>query len=288
MLNRTGSFMAGLLCILVTAGCVENAMLLKVKKDGSGSITYRVFMSKDILDMMQGMAAGMAAEMGEGAEVPEVDPFAEMKEGLAGQFGDAAKLVSSRDTENKKGWKGFEAVYAFDDVNQLNLADIQSMEGSGPSMGEVGTPYRFAFTGGDVATLKIVPATAAMEPEEAEAALDQAAEGLGAEGLGAEMEGMQAMGEAGLAMMKPMMEGMRVSFLVMVDGEVVETNSRFQSSKRPNVITLMDISMDKVFDHPEASKLMMQGENDVAKLAELNVPGVRLEDPTQEITVSFK
>ncbi len=265
----------GLLAVVFSSGCLENAMLLKVNKDGSGTMTYRAFISDDVLAM-----AAMGDPSGESAAI---DPFEDIKKKLAEQFGEAAKLESSRSLKNKKGWEGFEAVYAFDDVNKVSLADIQAGDsGSGVPMEQVGTSYNFTFTPGDVATLKMAPVTMGMDEAEADEAVEEMMDGSGAK--------MGEMDEMQFGMMKQMLAGtgMRVSFLVFVNGEVVETNSRFQSAKRPNVIALMDISMDKLFEDPQASKLLLAGEDGLDKLADLQIKGVQLESPNREIFISFK
>jgi hypothetical protein len=276
-----------LLGVICLTGCMENAALMKLNKDGSGTLTYRIFMSDDMMQMVQGMSSGMSGDAdGEGVDLSGLNPIESIKKEMESKFGDAATLESSKDITNKQGWKGIEGIYKFDDVNKLNLVDMGSEMDSDESSGgmsNMGTPYKFEFSGGDVATLKIVPITT--DKEAAEAAVEAAAEDIPEE-FG-EM-GMEGMDDLGLAMMKPMLGGMRITLLVSVDGTIVETNSKFRSEKHPNVVTLMDIRMDKLFDHPEAMGIMSAGDDGADKLAKLNLPGVKIEDPKKEITISFK
>ena len=269
-------------------GCMENAALMKLSKDGSGTLTYRIFMSTEMMQMAQGMSSGMGGDA-EGGEVDlsSLNPIESIKKDMADKFGDAATLESTKDIENKQGWKGIEAIYSFEDVNKLNLANMGDEMDSGGgggatggSMANMGTPYRFEFVGGDVATLKIVPITT--DEAAAEAAVEAAAEEM------PEEIADMGMDDLGLAMMKPMIAGMRITLLVAVDGDIVDTNSKFRSEKHANVVTVMDIRMDQLFDHPEAMSLMSAGDDGANKLAELNLPGVKIEDPKKEITISFK
>ncbi len=266
--------------LLFLTGCMENAALLNLKKDGSGTLTYRIYISSGIMQMFHGIATGMGTD---GGNTGSVDPLESLKADMEDKFGDAATLVKTKEIANEQGWEGIEAIYSFDDVNKLNLAgmgdEIDSGDGGDQGMGKMGTPYRCSFTKGDTATLKIIPITT--DPEAAK----EAAEDL--PGVMADM-GMEGMGDLGLAMMKPMMKGMRITLLLSVDGEIVETNSSFKSEKHPNVITLMDLRMDQLLEHPQAMEIMKAGADGADKLAALNLPGIKIENPQKEITVSFK
>ncbi len=283
-MKRWTLLVLGMMALTGLTGCMENAMLLKLDTDGSGTLTYRVFMSDDMLNMAQSMTSGMMQGMGMEEEDAKaaMDPFAEIKASLDGQFGPQAKLESTREMTNKQGWKGVEAMYAFDNVNELQLQNVEPVQAEGPTMqmDEMGSAYTFEFTPGDVATLKMVPITS--ESSDETAAMDPAVtEAMG--GMNGMMEGM------GMQMMAPMMKGMRMSFLVFLNGEVVETNAKFQSKKHPNVITLMDLQFDKILADPNGGELMKASANmDSAKLAAMDVDGLRVEAPDKVIEVKFK
>jgi len=283
-MNKRFSIITVILVGLIgLTGCMENAALMKLNKDGSGTLTYRIYLSGEMMQMAQSM--GGETE-GAALDLSSLDPIESIKKGMGDKFGDAATLKGTKDIANKQGWKGVEAIYEFEDVNKLNLVDMGKevdSDDSGGGMSNMGTPYRFEFVGGDVASLKIIPITTDEDAarEAVEAATDEMPEDMA--GMG--MEGME---DLGMAMMKPMMAGMRITLLVAVDGEIVETNSKFRSEKRPNVVTLMDIRMDKLFEHPEAMGVMSAGDDGPDKLAKLNIPGVKIEDPQKEVTISFK
>lgn len=284
------------ICIVLASlslltGCMQNAILVKVNTDGSGTLTYRVHLSDQLTGMMEGMGGMMGAMVEEGAEPEPFDPFADMKAEMANQFGDAATLESTRDITNKAGWKGVEAVYAFADINQLKLSEIEQLDtggGGSQSMGAMGAQYTFAFTPGEVATLKLIPL-----PPEAKDAGEASAESVpGETGNTAEMPDMgemeDMMGGMSAGMMAPMLKGMRVSLLLFVNGEIVESNASHPSAKNPNVIYLTDIAFDKVLADPEGAKMLDMEDVQPGDLAKLDIPGIVIEDPEKEVVIKFR
>jgi hypothetical protein len=90
-------------------------------------------------------------------------------------------------------------------------------------------------------------------------------------------------------MMIPMLKGACMSFLVHVNGKVVDTNAKHRSGKHPNVLVLMHCPVDKILEHADASKLLMaQDPAGKQKLASMAIPGVRMEDPGKTVVVSFE
>lgn len=269
------SLFAGLFAV---AGCMESATLLKVEKDGSGTITHRMYLSGDMEEMMKGMAGGMMAEQG-GGDIPAFDLLGSVRESLDGQFGPAATLNETKDVTNTAGWKGLEAKYSFEDVTKLDMT--AKANDAGPGMQPNGPSFRFEFTPGEVATLKVV----ADVPEGQADAGD--APGTGADTAVAPET--VDLGGMGLGMMAPMLKGMRMSFLVAVQGSVVESNATYPHKQHPNVATLADIRMDAVLEHPEGRKLLQPGANPApADLAALDTEGVRIQDPDQDLVITFQ
>lgn len=269
---------------LALAGCVESTALVKVNKDGSGLLVVQEFLSPQITQMMEGMGqamgealGGMAGETAEGeapkpAPKPAADPLALFKDSIEKKLatlGEGAKLVSSQAKTNAAGWKGYTATYSFKDINAVSVAlGDNSKEESGDGM-PVDTGVKFQFKPGDVAELSILPVKNEAPAEKAEPEAP------------AEDPAMM------MQMMGPMLKGMRMALFVQVDGEIVETNARYV--KKPNIVTVMDMPMDKVLANPEAAKLMgKKGPEVTAKLIELQIPGVLLEDEGKTIGIKFK
>lgn len=292
---RTVVLIPILIAVSTLTGCMESATLMRVNKDGSGTITHRMYMSTDMMEMMQGMASGMMGGEAD-IEMPDMDPLADIKASLDGQFGPAATLEGTQDVTNAAGWKGVEATYSFTDINKLDMAAGGQTDEGGMAMESGGPSYKFEFTPGDVAVLKLVPIR--QPGAESDGAADASSQGddvLGDAGdtamgeMDMDMGGMGDMDAMGMQMMAPMLKGMRMSLLVAVEGKVVESNASFPHEKYPNVVTLADIDFDKLLAHPEGMKALQAGPNaDPADLAKLGIDGVKVEDPAKEIQIRFE
>ncbi|MCX7010248.1 MAG: hypothetical protein NTY53_23920, partial [Kiritimatiellaeota bacterium] len=98
-----------------------------------------------------------------------------------------------------------------------------------------------------------------------------------------DMSGMPA------AMMGTMLQGMRVSFVVEVDGKITRTNSHYQQGD--NRVVLMDMQMDKVLAHAEGAKMIGGGQDDpemLKKIRDLKIPGLALEDMERGIAIEWQ
>lgn len=282
-----------------TTGCMENATLVQLNKDGSGTITYQMYLSGQLTGMMTGMAGTMAAfGVGTNQPPPQVDPMADIKSSLEGQFGPDVALVSTRDVTNADGWKGVEGVYEFKNIAHVRLQNTEASTAAGaggPVMEQVGAEYAFEFSrSGGVSTLKLVPLTAPASGE-APPAEGEAAEPIPGQespieappAMNPAMENM--LGGMGLQMMAPMLKGMRVSMVLSVDGEIVDTNAKYRSEKHENAVTLIDIAFDKVLNDPQGAKLLQSGQEiDPRELAKLDIAGLLLEEPDKKLFISFK
>ncbi len=94
---------------------------------------------------------------------------------------------------------------------------------------------------------------------------------------------------AAMAMMAPMLQGMRVSFLVEVDGKIVRTSAQVREGD--NRVVLMDMPLGKVLAHAEGSKLIGGGAQDpeiIQKIQALKIEGVVIEDLEKGLTVEFE
>lgn len=283
-------------------GCVENAMLMKVKPDGSGHVVYRLLMSEEMfggLQMMATMSASQSGGEAAAAGLASTNLVDGIMRSLADQLGTGVTFQSGKQLANDKGWKGFEAVYQFSDVTQLKLADLDPTGQGGTasaSSASLGPKYRFAFTPGEVATLELIPTeTKPARASESESAALPAADlpdlpdGMDLGALGEMGKGMQGMmGGMMTGMMKSMLQGMRISMVMSVDGEVVETNARYPSDNHPNAFVLVDIPFDTILSNPEAAALMMQPAPDPRALAKMDIPGLKMEEPGKTIRVKFK
>jgi hypothetical protein len=273
-----------LAALSLLSGCIESTTLLDLKRDGSGQIVVRECFSPQITQMMEGMG-GMFAGMGESEQPTEKpDIFEDMIEGNIADFGPGVELVKSKRITNKQGWKGYEATYAFKDINQLTVtigdSDQDSAEEDAEIEEEDNNPqFTFQFSAGDPAVLKIIPAqTDEPEVEQAEASSEDA---MG-EQMGEDM--MAGMG----AMMGPMLQGMKLAFIVRVEDDIKQSNAVHRSEKHPNVVTIMYMPVDKMIGNAEAMKILQSDDKDsLARIEKMNIPGLKLEDPGKTIEIEF-
>lgn len=257
------TLIAGLSAALL-AGCVDMQSTVRIKPDGSGTLTMEQCFSPQMTGMMESMG-GMAGAMGEamgGTNAPAAKPdalamFEDMIQEQVKGMGDAVSVVSKQSITNAQGWKGFKLVCSFADINKLNLQGVGVADGPGEDAEAEKSKLNVTFKPGKPAKLVIV------EPETPEAKAAEAAP-----------EGMDP--EAMMQMMAPMMAGMRMRMAIEVEGKIVKTNAKYVEGNR---VIVADIAMDKVMANPEGRKLMVGAQNDpsvMGKLAALKIEGVRI------------
>jgi hypothetical protein len=227
--------------------------------------------------------------------------FKDQIEKRAAKLGEGVTLAESKPIVNEAGWKGYQAKYAFRDVTKLRLkmgdTDMGgASEGSGGSAeSKSSTDYTFEFTPGGTATLKIVPITKkpvpAAEPATEQKKPDEDVAAFGeiqkVDGGGAAAVDPMAAGMSG--MFGSMFQGMRLTFLVQVEGAITETDSSYKSESAPNIITVMDMPVDKMLSNQAAMNLLMSKDPNAAeKLSKMNIEGLKLADAERTITVKFK
>ncbi len=265
------------LVVLLGSGCLENAMLVKVNPDGSGDITYRLFLSAPLLD-----ALAAQAEAGEADETEARRAlFGQMIEGIGPQLGEDLTLARESLSTNARGWHGFEAVYAFDSIADVRLDNISPLgdpaDDETPGAASIGGRYTFGFEPGDPATLELIPIPD--EPFGYPHDLDPTGPEDWHSLLGAELS----------EELFRFLEGLRITIYLAVNGEVVESNASFVSARVPNVFTLIDLPFDRLAARPDALHVVRQTGPDIAAiLAELAVPEVRIEEPGKTIRVQFR
>lgn len=293
------------------AGCVDTSTVVTVNPDGSGTIAVREYFSPQMLEMMDSMTAafeGMAAGMMEGmtatagdesgapkaagkpasaktGKPAKTDFISQCIENGATEFGTGVKLTKSEKKTNTSGWKGYAAEYSFTDVTQLQIPKKSKNAGSESGMssgsGNSGTPYRFEFTKGPTATLKLVPQKTA-------AADVKTTEGSTKENADAKAD-LGAAGDEMNTEFASMLKGARFAFIVRVKGTVVDTNARYKSALDAGAFTLYAINMDEALKNKTAAKLLSANDPSASdKFADMDVPGIKVEDPDKTITIAFK
>ena len=84
-----------------------------------------------------------------------------------------------------------------------------------------------------------------------------------------------------------MLKGMRVSYLVKVNGKITESNGKYLN-KESGTLLLMDMQVDKLLTNPDAAKLMGGKKPDFKELSKKQIPGLKFHNPEENVKISFK
>ncbi len=259
---------------LAVAGCMEIETVVRVQPDGSGTITERLVMSNEIVEMMNEMAPeGQPAELYNEQELRDAAPG----------YGEGVTYVSAKDIETEFG-KGYEASYAFADINKIHVGQDpgDKMPGDGPVEGE--------DDAGDFTTFTMQPGSPTelvihWPVNEAKSKSVETTETASTEEAPVEQSAEEQ--EAAMEMMKMAFKDMRMSMHVEVAGSVVDSNATHLNGSR---VTLVDIAFAEFLNSEEAmTKMASNSEQSVADMKEMMalIPGLKMEiEP--EVTVRFE
>ncbi len=266
---------AGFIVLLFTmAGCLEVSTVVSVKPDGTGTIAERLLMSKASLGQMNSLAE--AGKKGPAGQMPDKAALEKKSQ----EIGEGVRFISVRPVVTKTH-EGYEALYAFRDINLLQLnrnpdSAVSADSASGNQAPKKKKQYvHFIFKEGTPSRLVIVmdqekEAESFSSPEAAKP--QQNAEQL----------------KMATSIMKQFLKGMRVFLAVDIDGSIVSTNATYRKEKR---ITLMDVDFDKLLANPKqfASFTTLGSDPSSREMQKIfkNIPGIKLESQ-KEVEVSFQ
>jgi len=250
---RSLSLLLVLLTLLSNTSCLRTSTVVKVKKDGTGSIVARYYFSPEMLAMVDQLGAlGGAlagAEGAPGAGGPDLGLIGELaspdEESLradAAGYGEGVRYAKHEPGKDDEGWEGYSVVYEFDDIRKVRI-DQNSVPGTAKdfveSAGEElkndeGGALTFALEG-DLLTVKSSFARAGMDGLVDQKQMDQAKE------MG--MAPSQA-----IKMAAGMTKGMRIGFFLRAENGMVETTADHVTD---DLITLSDGEISKVLLDPD-------------------------------------
>jgi hypothetical protein len=258
---------------LAVAGCMEIETVVRVKSDGSGTITERLVMSNEIVEMMKEMAPeGQPVELFNEQELRDAAPG----------YGEGVTYVSARDVETEFG-RGYEASYSFTDINKIRVGQDpgDKMPGGEEMEGEAEK--------GDFTTFTMMPGSPSElvihwpVDQNKSGTVESADEVLVEETTDEQSPEQQ---EATMEMMKMAFKDMRMSMHVEVAGQVVDSNATHLNGNR---VTLVEIAFADFLDSEEAMTKMASNEGQsVADMKEMMrlIPGLKMEiEP--EVSVQF-
>jgi hypothetical protein len=246
---------------LALMGCFESLILLRVNKDGSGTIEETVVISDAFMELMKSFG-GQEAEEQEEEDLVDEEQLTEK----AGSMGEGVRFVSAKPVKTDRG-AGYKAIYSFSDINKVRINQNPGENVAAPSMGgEEEQPVeewlRFRFTGGSTATLEI------LYPQD----VDVEQEGESEEGE-VDMDSNPEMME----MMRQLYQDMHISIAIEVDGRITETNASYVDG---STVTLMDVDFAKILEDEEKFKeLLSANPNTIEEMKEViqDNPGIKVE-----------
>ena len=201
-------------------------------------------------------------------------------ERTATRMGKGVRLVSAEPFKGANGFEGSKAIFAFDDINQIQVSQGPSMGGS--TDGRVSPeptpedPVKFKLTrAGGTSTLTI-------------AFIDQPGGASKADPGANPMADMDLTNPMMMGMLKSMFAGFKINIDLEVAGAIVKTNAEYVTGSR---LTLLEMDMDSLLAD-EAKLKVLQGKlGPDASLSAIkpylkDIKGIKVDGPT--ISVEFK
>lgn len=269
-----------LLASVVLAGCLNSTTIINVKADGSGTIEQTLLMNKQAMAQLQQMTGAA----GRGSAGRKGGPFDEQSlRNAASSMGEGVTFISATPL-NTDDAEGTRAVYAFTDITKLRLEEKPSSPGGNAT--PLGIPsgnsadnllFRFAKSpAGNPRVTVVFPETK----------LDAARKAAQAQGQptppGKAADPMQA---AALAMLKPMLNGLKISIVLQPAGKILKTNSPFVIGQQ---VTLLEMDLGQLLgDDAMLQKLRSVGSLEEIKAALKDVKGAKI-NADREVSVEFE
>ena len=269
---RTIRVLAVLLAAASLTACLDSTTLVKLKPDGSGTVEQTTLMNMAALKGIMGGAGGqMNGPMMNKADL----------ERTAKNMGEGVRLVSTEPIKADGGFEGVKAIFAFDDINKIQVSQSPSMSGGtgGPRSSEptAEDPVRFKLTrSGATSTLTInfVDRPSAGRTEKTPTPQP---------GEMPDLSNPMIMN-----MMKAMFQGFKINIGLEVLGSIVKTNAEYVSGPR---LTLLELDVAAILADEAKFKALQGKLGPDASLSEVkpylkDIKGIKVDGPS--ITVEFR
>ncbi len=242
-MKHTFMTIIGLLSLLLTS-CFEQSTVIKVNKDGTGIIHTRSYQNTGAVGGLGAMFGGGGEEAADSA-APDL-PSDEELQSIAQEMGEGVSVQSVKQSTNKAGWPGHEAIYAFTDISKVKIPLDTQMDQTGIDTEEVPAEASNITFGqqGDVLSI-FVPFISKADEEVAATAPAEASENPFGDTAAGGLDSMMSM----MGMMGPMFKGARMGVFVQIDGELVATNAKHSKGQ---LITILNADIGKLLSDPKA------------------------------------
>jgi hypothetical protein len=252
--------------------CLNSTTLVKVKPDGSGTVEQTTLVNMAALKGVTGAQAG-------GPTGPMMNK--EDLERTAAQMGEGVRLVSSEPVKGDAGWEGTKAIFAFDDINKVQVSEGPSMSGGTKPRARSAEPtnddpvrFKLARTGA-TSTLSIN-------------FIDRAPGGTKTNSVPNEKADFDLTNPMILNMIKTMFNGFKINIGLEVVGSIVKTNAEYVTGPR---ITLLEMDVAALLADEAKLKALQSKLGPDMSLSEVkpylkDIKGIKIDGPS--ITVEFR
>ena len=252
--------------------CLNSTTLVKVKPDGSGTVEQTTLMNVAALKGMGGASGQVNGPMMNKADLEQT----------AARMGEGVRLVSSEPVKGDNGFEGVKAIFAFDDINKIQVS--QGPPGMSGGTGDRSRsaeptsddPVRFRLTrNGATSTLRIdyiekAPAGKSDIPDPTPGEMPDLSNPMI------------------MNMMKAMFQGFKINIGLEVAGSIVKTNAEYVTGPR---ITLLELDVAELLADEAKFKALQGKIGPDATLSEVkpylkDFKGIKIDGPS--ITVEFR
>ena len=274
---RSLKLCAALVAAVSLTACLNSTTLVKLKPDGSGTVEQTTLMN---MAALKGMMPGGAGQMNQGPMMNKAD-----LERTAQRMGKGVRLLSTEQIKGANGFEGTKAIFAFDDINQIQISQDPNISGSSDGMrappGQSESPVKFNLTrnasGTSTLTINIndrpVGNTSTEKPTEKP-------------DMPSDMPDLT--NPMIMNMIKTMFEGFKINIDLEVVGSIVKTNAEYVTGPR---ITLLEMDMSALLAD-EAKLRALQGKiAPGASFSEVkpylkDIKGIKIDGPS--VRVEFR
>ena len=261
------------LAFLLTS-CLESSTVVKVKKDGSGLVHIRVYKQ--------------TATSEDDVELPTEESVQE----LAAKMGPDVKVSSVKKAHNPKGWYGYEVIFEYPDINQVQIFFDKAKEGDKEKPDD-------KKTGMNMMTLSFVMKDGILEatmddPEwNRKAAVAKVKDDSPTIDPYAGTSGPPAQSAISAAaignneqMIKAMTKGMRYGVFIQPADPIKSTNALYQNGE---LITVVNFDMEKLYKDGSFDYEVLNNSKSREELSELakSFDGVEI-DLQKPMRIEFK
>ena len=263
------------LATLSLTACLNSSTLVKLKPDGSGTVEQTTLVNMAALKGMMGAQGG-------GPSGPMMNK--EDLERTAAQMGEGVRLVSSEPVKGDAGWEGVKAIFAFDDINKVQVNQGPSMSGGTRSRARSteptdDDPVRFKLTrSGATSTLSINFIDKPGGPKTTPAPTDPQQQ--------SQMPDLT--NPMVMNMIKSMFNGFKINIGLEVMGSIVKTNAEYVAGPR---ITLLEMDVVALLADEAKLKALQSKLGPDMSLSEVkpylkDIKGIKIDGPS--IMVEFR